>query len=90
MAEQLKTNPYRAWIAIDIAKDYNAVLIEVEGINKRQHFRMANSAVDHDRFIKLLQRLPEPCVVGFEATGNYHRTLGHRLVIEGFDVCFVS
>jgi len=58
MAEQLKTNPYRAGIAIDIAKDYNAVLIEVEGMNKRQHFRMANSAIDHDRFITLLCKHP--------------------------------
>ena len=47
-ADHLNNKPYRAWIAIDIAKDFNAVLSETnEG--KRQHFRMANSAQDHDR-----------------------------------------
>ena len=46
MADHLNNKPYRAWIAIDIAKDFNAVLSETnEG--KRQHFRMANSAQDH-------------------------------------------
>jgi len=89
MADHLNNKPYRAWIAIDIAKDFNAVLSETnEG--KRQHFRMANSAQDHVRFIDFLKSLPSPCIIGFEATGNYHRALGHRLVSEGFEVCFIS
>ena len=89
MADHLNNKPYGAWIAIDIAKDFNAVLSETnEG--KRQHFRMANSAQDHDRFIDFLKSLPSPCIIGFEATGNYHRALGHRLVSEGFEVCFIS
>jgi hypothetical protein len=46
MADHLNNKPYGAWIAIDIAKNFNAVLSETnEG--KRQHFRMANSAEDH-------------------------------------------
>jgi len=28
MADHLNNKPYRAWIAIDIAKDFNAVLSE--------------------------------------------------------------
>ena len=89
MADRLNNKPYGAWIAIDIAKDFNAVLSETnEG--KRQHFRMANSAADHDRFIAFLKSLPPPCIIGFEATGNYHRALGHRLISEGFEVCFIS
>ena len=60
----------------------------IEG--KRQHFRMANSASDHDRFVSYLRTLPAPCIIGFEATSNYHRALGHRLVAEGFETCFIS
>jgi transposase len=40
--------------------------------------------------ISHLRALPVPCIIGFEATGNYHRTLGHRLVAEGFETCFIS
>ena len=43
MADQLNNKSYGAWIAIDIAKDFNAVLSETKE-GKRQHFRMANSA----------------------------------------------
>jgi hypothetical protein len=43
MADQLNNKSYGAWIAIDIARDFNAVLSETKE-GKRQHFRMANSA----------------------------------------------
>lgn len=89
MTDQHKIKPYGAWIAIDIAKDFNAVLSEtIEG--KRQYFRMANSASDHDRFVSYLRTVPAPCIIGFEATGNYHRALGNRLIREGFEACFIS
>ena len=31
-----------------------------------------------------------PIVVGFEATGNYHRTLAHRLLTAGFELRLIS
>jgi transposase len=71
MADYLNNKPYGAWIAIDVAKDFNAVLSETKE-GKRQHFRMANSAADHERFIAFSD-LAAPCLVGFEATSNYHR-----------------
>ena len=71
MADHLNNKPYGAWIAIDIAKDFYAVLRETNW-GKRQQFRMANSAQDHDRFIDFLKNLPSPCIIGFEATCNYH------------------
>ena len=89
MTDHINNKPYEAFIAIDIAKDFNAVLCETKE-GKRQHFRMANSAKDHERLITYLKSLPAPCVVGFEATGNYHRPIGHRLVAEGFDTFFIS
>ena len=54
MADQLNNKSYGAWIAIDIARDFNAVLSETKE-GKRQHFRMANSASDHDRFLSYLR-----------------------------------
>jgi len=51
---------------------------------------MANSSQDYDRFIIFLKGLPSLCIIGFETTGNYHRALGHRLVSEGFEFCFIS
>ena len=65
------------------------VMLEtVDGQTRR--FRMANSGKDHDRLIEVLHGLPQPCHIGFEATGNYHRPLAFRLLTEGFDVSLIS
>ena len=89
MTDQLKNKPYCSWIAIDIAKDFNVVMIETAD-GKTRRFRMANSGKDHDRLIEVLRSLPQPCRIGFEATGNYHRPLAFRLLTEGFDVSLIS
>ena len=57
MADHLNNKLYRTWIATDIAKVFNAVLSETNE-DKRQPFRIANSAQDHDRFIDFLKSLP--------------------------------
>ena len=58
--------------------------------DQTRRFRMANSGKDHDRLIEVLHGLPQPCHIGFEATGNYHRPLAFRLLTEGFDVSLIS
>jgi transposase len=89
MTDQQKFKSYCSWIAIDIAKDFNVVMLEtVDGQTRR--FRMANSGKEHDRLIEVLHGLPQPCHIGFEATGNYHRPLAFRLLTEGFDVSLIS
>ena len=89
MTDQQKFKSYCSWIAIDIAKDFNVVMLEtVDGQTRR--FRMANSGKDHDRLIEVLHGLPQPCHIGFEATGNYHLPLAFRLLTEGFDVSLIS
>lgn len=77
------------WVAIDIAKKWNVVVIDAAG-RRRQHFKVANTRPDHDQLVKFLHEMPQPCRVAFEPTGNYHRPLAHRLVTAGFDVCMVS
>jgi transposase len=80
--------PPVVWVAIDIAKHWNAALVEHEG---RQHrFRFTHCLDDYDRLVGLLRSFSAPCRVAFEPTADFHRTLGFRLVREGFEVCLVS
>ena len=74
MTDLTKHKTYGSWIAIDIANDSNVVMVETVDGNVRR-FRMANSGHDHERLVALARSLPQPCRIGFEATGNYHRTI---------------
>ena len=67
MTDQQKFKTYCSWIAIDIAKDFNVVMLETADGQTRR-FKMANSGKDHDRLIEVLRGLPQPCHVGFENT----------------------
>ncbi len=42
-----------------------------------------NTAVKFRRSAESLRRLGRPVQIGFEATGIYHRTLAHFLIVEG-------
>lgn len=76
-------------VAIDIGKAFHAVLVE-GGDGKRQQFRMANHVEDYDRLVGFLRSLPGPARIALEPTGDFHRTLAHRLLREGFSVVSVS
>jgi len=89
MATKVDVKPDGTRVAIDIGKRLHAVLIEYpEG--RQQRFRMASTADDHDRLVLLLRQAPSPVIVALEPTGDCHRTLAHRLLMEGFQVCLVS
>lgn len=89
MTDQLNHKTYRSLVTIVIAKDFNVVMVElIDG--KTHRFRKANSGKDHDRLIEVMRELPQPCRIGFEITGNYHRPLAFRLLTEGFDVSLIS
>ena len=77
-------------VAIDIAKHKNAVLVERPGSPRRRILTVINSRAEHDRLIDELAGYGCKIVCGFEATGNYHRPLGWRLIEAGFDVRLVS
>jgi hypothetical protein len=77
-------------VAIDIAKHKNAVLIERPGSSRRRSLTVINSRAEHDRLVGELSGYDCPVVCAFEATGNYHRPLGWRLIEAGFDVRLVS
>ena len=76
-------------VAIDIARYSNAVLIELSD-EKRQRFRLTNSAPDFDRLLSSLQALPGNCWVALEPTGDYHRPLAHRLLTAGHEVVSIN
>src|SRR5215472_15208251 len=84
------TPPEAALVAIDVAKMRNEVLIEVPGRPRRRRLTVLNNRAEHDRFLAELQGLGRPLVVGFEATGNYHRPLAWRLLQAGHDVRLIS
>ena len=79
-----------ALVAIDIAKVRNDILLEVPGQSRRRRLTVLNTRADHDRLVDTLKGLGRPVLVGFEATGNYHRPLAWRLLEAGFDVRLVS
>jgi transposase len=79
-----------ALVAIDIAKTRHEVLIEVPGQRRRRRLTVLNTRVDHDRLVAALNDLGYAVVIGFEATGNYHRALAWRLLSAGFEVRLVS
>jgi transposase len=76
-------------VAIDVAKDWNVVLVRDLAGNRR-HFKVANRLADHDQFVAFLKALGGPVRAGLEPTGDYHRPLAYRLLKEGFDVVSIS
>ena len=77
------------WIAIDVARYWNAVLIET-ATGQRHRFRMANNAEDLDRLIAFVTSLGGRCRAALEPTGDYHRSVAHRLLSAGVEVVSIS
>lgn len=77
------------WVAIDVARYWNAVLVETAA-GQRHRFRMSNSAADMQRLIDFLRGLGGNCRVAMEPTGDYHRPIAHRLLTSGFEVVSIS
>jgi hypothetical protein len=51
---------------------------------------MANHVEDYDCLVGFLRRLPAAARVALEPTSDFHRTLAHRPLREGFSVVSVS
>lgn len=86
-----QTTPLRmTLVAIDIAKDRHDVLIEAPAPARRQRFRMANSVEDFQRLADYLRGTGTQALIGFEATGNYHRPLAYFLQRQGFRLRLIS
>ena len=77
------------WVAIDVAKARNDVLVQLPNGTKKK-FKLANIAKDYHDFIEYLNTLNCPCEIGLEATANYHRAIAYYLQIAGFKVHLIS
>jgi len=78
-------------VAIDVAKHRNEILIEEpDRRRRRRRLTVLNTREEHDRLVAALQGYAGPVVAGFEATGNYHRPLAHRLLEAGIELRLIS
>lgn len=77
-------------VAIDMSKNRQEVLIERPEGGRRRRMTVMATKEDYDNFAEQLAAIGRPIVVGFEATGNYHRTLAHRLLTAGFELRLIS
>jgi transposase len=89
MAQSIISTNNVLLVAIDIAKQRNDVLIEFPD-GRRKRSKLPNTASDFRAFSDYLKEFSLPCIVAFEATGNYHRPLAYFLQKEGFSLRLVS
>jgi transposase len=76
-------------VAIDIAKQMHEMLIE-QPDGCRQRWRMVNCQRDYEALRQRLQAFQAPILLGFEATGTYHRPLAYFLHQCGFELRLIS
>lgn len=77
-------------VAIDMSKNRQEVLIERPDGGRRRRMTVLATKTDYDAFAEQLAAIGRPIVIGFEATGNYHRPLAHRLLTAGFELRLIS
>ncbi|MBW9091983.1 IS110 family transposase [Rhizobium wenxiniae] len=77
-------------VAIDMSKHRQEVLIERPEGGRRRRMTVMATKDDYDRLVEELTSMARPIVVGFEATGNYHRTLAYKLLVAGFQLRLIS
>jgi transposase len=77
------------WIAIDVARYWNIVLIETAS-GQRHRFKMSNTAQDFERLINFIRSLGGQARAALEPTGDYHRALAYRLAQAGVEVVSIS
>jgi transposase len=60
-------------------KHYHDVLIEPPPPGRRRRLRLANQLDEFEQLAGYLRGLKNSVMIGFEATGNYHRPLAYFL-----------
>lgn len=76
-------------VAINVAKQVHEVLVEPP-TGHRQRWRIRNCQPDYEAFRDRLRAMETPVLIGFEATGNYHRPLAYYLGQCGFELRLIS
>ena len=86
MTESNDTPQGTTLVAIDISKYYHEVLIEPPPPGRRRKLRLVNQRADFEHLTGYLRGLKSSVLIGFEATGNYHRPLAYFLHRQGFEL----
>ena len=76
--------------AIDISKHRREVLTGIPGKTRRRRLTITNAPDGFQRLAAALSSYDLPVRIGFEAAGNGHRPLAHRLGNAGSDLKLVS
>lgn len=76
-------------VAMDIAKYKHDVLVEWPN-GKRKSMQINNTYQNYQEFINYLCSFKQHCVVGFEATANYHRSIAYFLQQAGFTIKLIA
>lgn len=90
MTKRFSTPTGAVLVAIDMSKHRQEVLIERPEGGRRRRMTVLATKQDYDRLAVDLAAIGRPILVGFEATGNYHRTLAYRLLAAGFELRLIS
>ena len=77
-------------VAIDISKNRHELLISIPGRKRRKRLTVLSTKADYERLVFFLSELDQPVQIGFEPTGNYHRTLAWHLHQAGFELRLIS
>lgn len=77
-------------VSIDMSKNRQEVLIERPEGRRRRRLTVLATKTDYDHLAAQLGAIGRPLTFGFEATGNYRRSLAHRLLSAGFELRLIS
>jgi transposase len=88
MTEQVHDTLPMVWVAIEWQGTETSRLWNTRTGNSSVKF--AYRLDDYDRLVGFLRSTGAACRIAFEPTADYHRTLGFRLLPEGFGACRIS
>jgi len=88
IANSVSTQPC-TFVAIDVAKQVHEVLVEPP-TGRCQRWRVGNCQADFVVLRDRLRAFGTPVLIGFEATGNYHRPLAYYLAQCGFELRLIA
>ena len=72
MTDQSHSTAGTNLVAIDIAKEWNVVLVQ-EASGQKRNFKVANNAADHNQLLLYLTSLPGRTRIAFEPTGEFRK-----------------
>jgi transposase len=89
MTEHKFNSKDQVLVAVDVSKAKHDVLVEFSG-GERKKFIVRNSRQDFEKFSNYLKDLKKECLIGIEATADYHRNFAYFIKTQGFELRLLS